>query len=162
MHQAVDGTQIPELKAVVELALGEAKQRGASQCDVGASQNRGLSTTVRLGEVDTVEYQRDRGVSVTVYFGKRKGSSSTADLSARAVRETVEKACTIARYTAEDDAAGLADPDELAREIPDLDLHHPWDLSPEAAVELARSCEAATAGPCPASPTTAFPPATSG
>jgi PmbA protein len=140
--QQVDGTQIPELKAVVSLALEEAKQRGATQCDVGASLNRGLSTTVRLGEVDTVEYQRDRGVSVTVYFGKRKGSASTADLSAKAVRETVDKACTIARYTAEDDCSGLADPEELARDIPDLDLEHPWDLSPEAAVDLARSCEA--------------------
>src|SRR6185312_2500355 len=143
MQQALDGTQISELKAVVELALGEAKRRGASQCDVGASMNRGLSTTVRLGEVDTVEYQRDRGVSVTVYFGKRKGSASTADLSAKAVRETVEKACTIATYTAEDNCSGLADPEELARDIPDLDLHHPWDVSPDAAVELARACEAA-------------------
>ena len=143
MQNAIDGTQIPELKAVVELALREAKQRGASQCEVGASQNRGLSTTVRLGEVDTVEYQRDRGVSATVYFGKRKGSAGTADLSAKAVRETVEKACTIARYTAADDCAGLADPEELARDIPDLDLHHPWDITPDAAVELARTCEAA-------------------
>jgi PmbA protein len=143
MQQAVDGTQIPELKAVVSLALEEARRRGATQCEVGASLNRGLSTTVRLGEVDTVEYQRDRGVSVTVYFGKRKGSASTADLSAKAVRETVEKACTIARYTAEDECAGLADPEELARDIPDLDLYHPWDLPPDAAVELARSCEAA-------------------
>ena len=142
MQQAVEA-QIPELQAVASLALEEAQRRGASQCDVGASLNRGLSTTVRLGEVDTVEYQRDRGVSVTVYFGKRKGSASTADLSAQAVRETVEKACTIARYTAEDACAGLADPQELARDIPDLDLDHPWDLAPDAAVELARSCEAA-------------------
>jgi PmbA protein len=143
MQQAVDGTQIPELKAVVSLALEEAQRRGASQCDVGASLNRGLSTTVRLGEVDTVEYQRDRGVSVTVYFGKRKGSASTADLSAKAVRETVEKACTIARYTAEDACAGLADPEELARDIPDLELDHPWSLTPDEAVTLARACEAA-------------------
>jgi PmbA protein len=78
-----------------------------------------------------------------VYFGKRKGSASTADLSARAVSETVEKACDIARYTAEDDCSGLADPDELARDIPDLDLDHAWDISPEQAVELARACEAA-------------------
>ena len=98
---------------------------------------------MRLGEVETVEYQRDRGMGITVYFGKRKGSASTADLSARAVAETVEKACDIARYTAEDDCSGLADPDELARDIPDLDLDHPWDMSPEQAVECARACEAA-------------------
>jgi PmbA protein len=85
-------------------------------------------------------------MGITVYFGKRKGSASTADLSARAVAETVEKACDIARYTAEDECAGLADPEELARDIPDLDLDHPWDLSPEAAVELARACEAAGRG----------------
>jgi PmbA protein len=143
MTQTVEGTRIPELKDVVSLALAEAKQRGASQADVDASMNRGLSTTVRLGEVDTVEYQRDRGVGVTVYFGKRKGSASTADLSAKAVRETVEKACTIARFTTEDPCAGLADPEELATDIPDLELDHPWDITPEQAVEMARACEAA-------------------
>jgi PmbA protein len=135
--------QIDELKKVVSLALAEAKARGASQCEADASQNRGLSTTVRLGEVETVEYQRDRGVAVTVYFGKRKGSASTADLSAQAVRDTVEKASTIARYTAEDDAAGLADPAELARDIPDLQLDHPWSITPDEAVTLARATEAA-------------------
>ena len=135
--------QIDELKKVVSLALSEAKARGASQCEVDASQNRGLTTTVRLGEVDTVEYQRDRGVAVTVYFGKRKGSASTADLSAQAVRDTVEKASTIARYTAEDEAAGLADPEELARDIPNLQLDHPWSIGPDEAVSLARSTEAA-------------------
>jgi len=143
MQQTVEDTRIPELKQVVAQALDEAKRRGASQCEVDASMNRGLSTAVRLGEVDTVESQRDRGVGVTVYFGKRKGSASTADLSAQAVRDTVEKASTIARYTAEDPAAGLADPEELARDIPDLDLDHPWALAPDEAVELARACEAA-------------------
>ena len=118
-------------------------QLGASQAEADVSLQKGLTTTVRLGEVETVEYQRDRGMGVTVYFGKRKGSASTADLSARAVAETVEKACDIARYTAEDDCSGLADPDELARDIPDLDLDHPWDMSPEQAVECARACEAA-------------------
>ncbi len=143
MQQAVDESRIPELKDVVSLALAEAKQRGASQAEVDASMNRGLSTTVRLGEVDTVESQRDRGVGVTVYFGHRKGSASTADLSAKAVRETVEKACTIARYTAEDPCAGPADPEDLAREIPDLDLDHPWPITPDEAVQMARACEAA-------------------
>jgi PmbA protein len=142
-HQPDPRTQIAELKDVVALALAEARTRGASQCEVDASQNRGLSTAVRLGEVDTVEYQRDRGVSVTAYFGKRKGSASTADLSAQAVRDTVEKAATIARYTAEDECAGLADPKDLARDIPDLQLDHPWSLSPDEAVTLARACEAA-------------------
>ncbi len=142
-RQEVDGSRIPELKSIVSDALARARELGATQSEADVSLQKGLTTTVRLGEVETVEYQRDRGMGVTVYFGKRKGSASTADLSARAVSETVEKACDIARYTAEDECSGLADPDELARDIPDLDLDHAWDISPEQAVELARACEAA-------------------
>jgi PmbA protein len=143
MQQEVDASRIPELKQVIEMVMAEARRAGASQCEADASLQRGLSATVRLGEVDTVEYQRDRGLGLTVYFGKRKGSASTGDLSAAAVRATVEKACAIARYTAEDECAGLADADDLAREVPDLDLYHRWDLEPDQAVELARGCEAA-------------------
>jgi PmbA protein len=141
--QEVDGTRIPELKSIVSESLQLARKLGASQAEADVSLQKGLTTTVRLGEVETVEYQRDRGMGITVYFGKRKGSASTADLSSRAVAETVEKACDIARYTAEDECSGLADPEELARDIPDLDLDHPWDLPPEQAVETARACEAA-------------------
>jgi PmbA protein len=144
MHsQEVDGSRIPELESIVSESLKRAKELGATQAEADVSLQKGLTTTVRLGEVETVEYQRDRGMGVTVYFGQRKGSASTADLSPRAVAETVEKACDIARYTAADDCAGLADPAELARDIPDLDLDHPWALAPEEAVELARVCEAA-------------------
>ena len=132
-----------QLTGLTSFALEEAQRQGASQCEVDASVSRGLSVSVRLGEVDTVEYQRDRGLAVTVYFGKRKGSASTADLGRSAVLETVAKACAIARYTAEDAYAGLVEPEALARDIPDLDLDHPWDLSPERAIELARGCEAA-------------------
>ena len=134
---------IAELKDIVSLALTEAKARGATESEVDASLNRGLTITVRLGEVETVEYQRDRGLDVTVYFGKRKGSASTADLTAQAVRDTVEKASAIARYTAEDPYAGLADPQMLAKDIPDLQLEHPWALSPDQGIELARACESA-------------------
>ena len=143
MQQEVDASRIPELKQVIEQVLSEARHAGASQCEADASLQRGITATVRLGEVDTVEYQRDRGLGVTVYFGKRKGSASTGDLSAEAVRATVQKACAIARYTGEDECAGLADPQDLAREVPDLDLYHRWDLEPDQAVELARACEAA-------------------
>lgn len=143
MQQPVDGSRIPELQAIVRAALDEARDRGASQAEADVNLQQGLTATVRLGEVDTVEYQRDRGLGVTVYFGTRKGSASTADLSATAVRDTVEKACTIARYTAEDDCAGLADADTLARDIPNLDLDHPWPIDPNEAVELARRCESA-------------------
>src|SRR6478752_1078355 len=140
-RQEVDGSRIPELSGIVSDALAAARRLGASQAEADVSLQKGLTTTVRLGEVETVEYQRDRGVAVTVYFGKRKGSASTADLSAQAVRDTVEKASTIARYTAEDEAAGLADPEELARDIPDLQLDHPWSVTPDEAVSLARSTE---------------------
>jgi PmbA protein len=137
---ATDGA---DLLALVELALGEAKSLGASQAEAAISMDVGLSVSVRLREVETIEYQRDRGMAVTVYFGTRKGSASTADLSAGALRETVAKACSIARFTAEDPCAGIAEPDTLAREIPDLDLAHPWDVTPERACELALECEAA-------------------
>ena len=143
---AADSSATGQLRDVASLALAEAAGQGASQCEADASVSQGLSVSVRLREVDTVEYQRDRGLGVTVYFGKRKGAASTADLSAAAVRETVEKACAIARYTAEDPYAGLVDPEALARDIPDLDLDHPWDLTPEQAIELARECEAAGLG----------------
>jgi len=143
MQQAPESQGIPQLQDVVAFALEEAARQGASQCEADANVSQGLGVTVRLGEVDTIEYQRDRGLGVTVYFGKRKGSASTADLSRKAVRETVEKACAIARYTAEDPYAGLIEPEELARDIPDLDLDHPWGLTPEEAIGIARRCEAA-------------------
>ena len=146
MQQAVESKGIPELQDVVSFVLEEASRQGASQCEADANVSQGLGVTVRLGEVETIEYQRDRGLGLTVYFGKRKGSASTADLSREAVRQTVEKACAIARYTAEDPYAGLIDPEALARDIPDLDLYHPWDLAPEQAIEMAKRCEAAGLG----------------
>ena len=139
----VDGSRLAELKEVVASALGEARSSGASEAEADVSLQRGLTVTVRLGEIDTIEYHRDRGLSVTVYFGKSKGSASTADLRPAAVHATVVKAAAIAQHTAADACAGLADPQALAREIPDLDLYHPWDLAPEEAVTLARECEAA-------------------
>src|SRR5690606_13544805 len=146
MQQRVDGTRIGELQGVVASALEAARRLGADQAEAGANLQQGLTVNVRLGEVDTVEYQRDRGLGVTVYIGHRKGSASTADLAPAAVQATVAKACTIARYTAEDPFSGLADADMLAREVPDLELDHEWAIEPEDAVELARRCEAAGRG----------------
>jgi PmbA protein len=144
MAQAVEASDSSLLvHDVVAFALEEARRQGASQFEVDASLSQGLGTTVRLGEVDTIEYQRDRGLAVTVYFGKRKGSASTADLGREAVRATVAKACAIARFTAEDPYAGLVEPEYLARDIPNLDLDHPWGLSAEDAIALARRCEQA-------------------
>lgn len=132
-----------DLEACVALALGEAKRLGASEAEVGVSVDAGLSVTARLREVETIEYHRDRGMGITVYRGKRKGAASTADLSSQAIRDTVAKAYSIAGFTAEDPCAGLPDPDLLARDIPDLNLNHPWDIDPEAARDLAIRCEAA-------------------
>ena len=143
MPQAPARAATTPLEDIAALALTEARRLGASQSEADVSVSQGLSVSVRLNEVDTLEYQRDRGLGVTVYFGQRKGSASTADLAAAAVRETVEKACAIAKYTAADPYAGLVEPQFLAQEVPDLDLDHPWELAPERAIELARECEAA-------------------
>lgn len=132
-----------ELERIVEILLASARRQGATQAEAAVSFGSGLSVGVRLGEVETLEYQRDRGVGVTVYFGQRKASASTADWRPEALEETVRAACAGARYTAEDPCSGLADPALLAREIPDLDLWHPWDIDAEAAIVLARDCEAA-------------------
>lgn len=143
MSQAVDASRIPELKDIITLALDEARRAGATQAEADVSLQKGLNVTVRLGEVETIEYQRDRGLGITVYFNGAKGSASSAKLTPDAVRDMVAKACAIARHTARDDCAGLADPADLARDIPDLALDHPWDITPEQAIELARECEAA-------------------
>ena len=143
MSQQVDASRIPELKDVVSRALDSARRAGATQAEADASLQQGLSVSVRLGEVETVEYQRDRALGITVYFGHRKGSASTGDLSAQSVEDMVAKACAIARHTAEDECAGLADPALLQTEFRDLQLDFPWELPADAAVELARECEAA-------------------
>ena len=129
------------LAGVVGQVLAEAKKSGATAAEAGVNISQGLSVTVRLGEVETVEHTRDKGMGVSVYFGHRTGSASTTDFSEHALRETVRAACTIAKFTAEDDCAGLADPDRLAKDIPDLDLHHPWNPGTDRAIELARAAE---------------------
>jgi PmbA protein len=132
-----------DLESIIERALEEARARGASQAEAAVSQDTGLSVGVRLGEVETLEHQRDRSMGITVYFGQRKGSASTADFSLDAVRATVAKACSIARFTAEDPCAGLADAALMARAPPNLDLAHPWNIPADRAIEIAKTCEAA-------------------
>jgi PmbA protein len=132
-----------DLESLLSLALEAAAGLGATASEAAVSVDTGLSVTARLGEVETLEYQRDRGMGVTVYRGNRKGSASTADLSHAAIRETVGKAFSIAGFTAEDPYSGLPEPDTLARDIPDLDLNHPWDIQPDQARDTAVACEAA-------------------
>ena len=131
------------LEQVVERALSLARTGGATAAEAAVGVSTGLSVTVRLGEVETLEYQRDRSLGVTVYAGQRKGSASTATFAPAAVEETVRKALSIASFTADDEYAGLPEADRMASSLPDLDLSHPWDLDAPAAVELARRCEAA-------------------
>ena len=130
-------------KQIVSDALAHARSRGASAAETEISESIGQSVTVRQGEVETIEYTRDKGLAVTVYIGQQRGHASTSDLSAQAINDTVDKALTIARFTAADDCAGLADPDLLARDFPDLKLYRPWGISVERSIELAQACEAA-------------------
>jgi PmbA protein len=121
--------------------LAEARAQGASAAEVGLSEDEGLAVNVRLGEVETVEHSRDRALGLTVYLGQRKAHASSADFSPEAIRATVEQALAIARHTEPDEASGLADPELMAREFPDLDLWHPWALDAESAIEIGIRCE---------------------
>ncbi|HQU48704.1 MAG TPA: metalloprotease PmbA [Casimicrobiaceae bacterium] len=132
-----------ELERVAAQVLDVARRGGASAAETDVSQGIGQSVTVRKGEVETIAYNRDKGISVTVYLGARRGNASSADFSDDSIRDTVEKALAIARFTAEDPCSGLADADRLARHWSDLDLFHPWDLDVERAIELGREAEAA-------------------
>lgn len=132
-----------QITNALEQALALAKQAGATAAEAGAELDEGLSVNVRQRDVETVELQRDRGLGVTVYFGQRKGSASTTDLTPDSIAEVIQAACAIARYTAEDDCSGLADAERMAQDRPDLDLDHPWAISTEQAIQLASECEAA-------------------
>jgi PmbA protein len=131
------------LRDIAQDMLDYARQRGATAASAEVSEGFGQSVTVRHGEVETIEYNRDKGLGITVYIGQRRGNASTSDFSRQAVRDTVDAALSIARYTADDDCAGLPEADKLARDCPDLDLYHPWDLPVDDAIALARECEQA-------------------
>ena len=149
-HTQDETQKLARFESLVADILAEAKRQGASAAEAGLSVDQGLSVNVRLGEVETIEHHRSQGLGVTVYFGQRKGSASSTDLSAQAVKETVAAACRIAQHAAEDEYAGLPDADALARVFPELDLYHPWGLPVEQAIELAKRCEDAARGHDPA------------
>ncbi|TAK39521.1 MAG: metalloprotease PmbA [Lysobacteraceae bacterium] len=137
--------RLDTLAGIAEDLLRRCRARGADQAEVSCSEEHGLSVDVRMGEVETVEATRDRGIAVTVYFGQRKGSASTADLRGDSLEATVEQACAIARHTEADPAAGLADAARMAVPGPggfdEYDGWHPWDLDGSHAIELALACE---------------------
>src|SRR4030067_2529439 len=129
------------LRNIAQDMLAYAKQRGASAASVEVSEGFGQGVTVRHGEVETIEYNRDKGLGITAYIGKQRGNASTSDFSAQAVRDTVDAALSIASYTAKDDCSGAPDAGMLARDCPDLDLYQPWDLPVDDAIALAREGE---------------------
>jgi PmbA protein len=139
-----------QLAELVSEVLKVARQRGASDCAAEVSEGSGLSVSVRKGQVETIEQNRDKGLGVTVYLGQRKGHASTSDFSAKALQDTVQAALDIARYTAEDECAGLPDDGVIERAPRDLDLFHPWPIQAQQAIELARRAEAAAFAVAPA------------
>lgn len=135
--------QAADLQAIVEDCVRRARSLGASQAEASLSVSRGYSVNVRKGEVESLEFQHDRDLGLTVYFGKRKGSATTGEFTPSGIATAVQAACDIAEATQEDPCNGLADEALMAREFPPLDLDHPWDLPVEGAIDLARECEAA-------------------
>ncbi|MCZ6883226.1 MAG: metalloprotease PmbA [Gammaproteobacteria bacterium] len=134
---------VESFKNIVADTLKMAQASGASQAEAGLSVSQGLSVAARMRKLETIEHQQDNGLGISVYFGQHKGSASTSNLEPDAIRKTVEAACNIARYTSEDPFTGLADAELMAQEFNDLDLYHPWEISAEAAIELALECESA-------------------
>ena len=134
------------LKNTAQEAVEHALKLGVEQAEVGVSYDEGFSVTVRLGELESIERQRDRSLAVTVYAKGRKGSASTTECSSVSVKETVQKAVSIANFTSEDDYAGLAEPELMAREQPDLDLYHPWAIGVVEAEAIALRAETAACG----------------
>ena len=132
-----------QLKQLARDMLALAREQGASDAAVEISEGSGLSVSVRKGNIETIEQNKDKGLGITVYFGQRRGNASTSDFSAASLKATVEAASNIARFTAEDDCAGLPDADLIETAPRDLRLFYPWPISTEEAVELGQRCEAA-------------------
>jgi PmbA protein len=134
---------LDELANLASDVLARCRKLGATQAELSLNLDAGLNVNVRMGEVETVEHTRDRGIALSVYFGKRKGSASTADVRAESISTTIEQACAIARHTEEDACSGLADAERMATFFPDLDQWHPWALDATRAIELGIAAEAA-------------------
>lgn len=135
--------QPDQLQQIAQDIIQLTRKAGASSAETEVSFGTGQNVSVRQGETENIEYNRDKGCSVTVYFGHRKGYASTSDLSPQALKDTVQAACNIAKYTAEDPFCGLAEAALMATDFPDLSLHHPWHIDVDAALALAKRCEAA-------------------
>jgi PmbA protein len=143
MNDSVFSHTQDQLKQLARDVLAIAKETGASDAAVEISEGSGLAVTVRKGQIETIEQNKDKGIGVTVYCGQRRGHANTSDFSSVSLRATVEAAYNIARFTAEDPAAGLPDAELLEMNPRDLRLCYPWEISAEEAVQIAQRCEAA-------------------
>lgn len=132
---------LPDLERQVERILDEAKKQGATACEVSVSTSQSLAVTVRQRELETVEFNRDQGFGITLYVGQRKASASTTSTDIRAIQDTVAAALEIAKHTSEDEYAGLADIQLMAKDLPDLALFYPWDITTDKVIEMALACE---------------------
>ena len=130
-----------ELIRIIDSVLDQSKQLGADAAEADIGAGAGLSANVRKGAIDKMEYERDKGLNITLYLNGQKGNASTSDFSDSALKKTVEAAYGIAQHASRDECAGLADPELMAKNVPDLDLYHPWSITPETAIEMAIECE---------------------
>jgi len=137
----VGPASVPILEKQVEQILTEAKKQGATACEVTVSTSQSLAVTVRQQEVETLEFNRDQGFGITLYVGNRKASASTTATDYKAIQETVAAALAIAKHTSEDDCAGLGEPALMAKDLPDLALFYPWQITPEQAINKLLDCE---------------------
>ena len=130
------------LEQTTQLAIDLIKKQQATDFEISVAESSGVSTNVRLGEVETLQYHLDTSFDINVYFGQNKGQASSVDLSEQSLQKAIESACLIAKYTQEDPFNGLAPKERMAWDVPELDLYHPWDLDAKHSIELAKECEA--------------------
>jgi len=130
------------LEQTTQLAIDLIKKQQATDFEISVAESSGVSTSVRLGEVETLQYHLDTSFDINVYFGQNKGHASSVDLSEKSLQKAIESACLIAKYTQEDPFNGLAPKERMAWDVPELDLYHPWDLDAKYSIELAKECEA--------------------
>lgn len=129
------------LRNLVQNLLARAKAQGASAAEVDVAIHQGFSVTARMGDIEQIEFNRDKSIDITVFMGKRSGSASTTDISEKALEDTVTAACHIAKFTDEDPYSGLVDPEYLATDFPDLEMYYDWNITPQEACDLAVKCE---------------------
>lgn len=140
--QLSDFVDVVQCQEMVKNILKAAKQKGAEQAEVGLQRSIGLGLTIRKGDIETIEFNRDQSLAITVYKNQRKGSASSTDLSEKSITAALEAALHLAQFTEADPQAGLAEPKDMAKEVPELDLYHPWIFTIEEAIQKAKQCEA--------------------